>query len=96
MEGPTPSSALGYAGLSAHIGVVLLATNPELWLCYDWAAMAVGGVGALTAVSSGLIAHTCADRKGAIAYATSATLGQIFVVLSLGYTDAALALCLGR
>ena len=96
MEGPTPSSALGYAGLSAHIGVVLLATNVELWAGYTWACMVIGGGGALTTVTSSLVAQTCADRKGAIAYATSATLGQIFMVLAMGYTDAALGLSLAH
>jgi NADH:ubiquinone oxidoreductase subunit 5 (subunit L)/multisubunit Na+/H+ antiporter MnhA subunit len=31
MEGPTPTSAIGYAGLSPHIGVVLLASTLPLW-----------------------------------------------------------------
>jgi formate hydrogenlyase subunit 3/multisubunit Na+/H+ antiporter MnhD subunit len=96
MEGPTPSSALGYAGLSAHVGVVLLATTTPLWFDYEWARILVGGGGALTTVVSSLIAQTRADRKGAIAYATSATLGQIFIVLAMGYTDAALVLSLGH
>jgi hypothetical protein len=41
MEGPTPTSALGYAGLSAHVGVVLLASTMELWYPYDAARMAL-------------------------------------------------------
>jgi NADH:ubiquinone oxidoreductase subunit 5 (subunit L)/multisubunit Na+/H+ antiporter MnhA subunit len=96
MEGPTPSSALGYAGLSAHIGVVLLALNMPLWFEQDWARMAVGGVGLVTAVFSTLVAHTRADRKGAVAYATSATVAQIFVVLAMGYSDTALVLSFGH
>lgn len=35
MEGPTPTSALGYAGLSAHVGVVLLASTMPLWFPVD-------------------------------------------------------------
>ena len=84
------------AGLSAHIGVVLLATTTDCWFEYDSIRMAIGGTGLLTTVYSTLVAHTRADRKGAIAYATSATLGQIFVVLSMGYSDTALVLSLGH
>jgi hypothetical protein len=96
MEGPTPSSALGYAGLSAHIGVVLLVTTSALWLPFEWARYAIAGVGGFTVVSASLVARTRPDRKGAIAYATSASLGAIFVVLSMGYTELSLWLSLGH
>ncbi len=36
MEGPTPTSAIGYAGLSPHIGVVLLASTMPLWCVLRW------------------------------------------------------------
>jgi uncharacterized protein YbcC (UPF0753/DUF2309 family) len=96
MEGPTPASALGYAGLSAHVGIVLLTGTMPLWFCYDWARVALAVVGIITAVHSSLTSKIRADRKGAIANATSATLGCIFVILALGYSDAALLLCLGH
>jgi hypothetical protein len=90
MEGPTPASALGYAGLSAHVGVVLLTSTMPIWFVWDWARVAVAGVGLLTAVYASLIGRIRADRKGALANATSSTLGLIFVTLALGYADLAL------
>jgi NADH:ubiquinone oxidoreductase subunit 5 (subunit L)/multisubunit Na+/H+ antiporter MnhA subunit len=44
MEGPTPTSALGYAGLSAHVGVVLLASTVPLWYPFEAARLAMVSV----------------------------------------------------
>lgn len=96
MEGPTPASALGYAGLSAHVGIVLLVGTMPVWFGFGWARVALGSVGIITAVYASLIEKIRADRKGAIANATSATLGIIFVILALGYSDLALVLALGH
>lgn len=96
MEGPTPTSALGYAGLSAHIGVVLLAGTMPLWFDSDALRAAMAAVGAYTAVHGTLVANIRADRKGALAYATSSTLGCIFITLALGYPELALLLSLGH
>ena len=43
-------------------------------------------------VCAGLTAQVRADRKGGIAGATSGTVGLLYVILSLGYTDVALVL----
>lgn len=96
MEGPTPASALGYAGLSAHVGVVLLTSTMPIWFVWDWARVAVASVGLLTAVYASVIGRIRADRKGALANATSSTLGLIFVTLALGYADLALTMSLGH
>jgi uncharacterized protein YbcC (UPF0753/DUF2309 family) len=96
MEGPTPASALGYAGLSAHVGVVLLSSTMPLWYELEWARAALGGIGLFTAGYAGLVSKTRADRKGAIAYATSATLGLIYLTLALGHPHLALAMSLGH
>eukprot|EP00659_Diplonema_papillatum_P012106 gene12106-18705_t len=96
MEGPTPSSALGYAGLSAHLGVVLLATTMPMWIGYDFARITLTCGGLTTAVFSGLVCKIRADRKGAVAYATSGTIGLIMVVLAAGYGDVALLLSFGH
>jgi uncharacterized protein YbcC (UPF0753/DUF2309 family) len=96
MEGPTPTSALGYAGLSAHVGVVLLASTVELWFPFDEARIGLATIGASTALYSGLVSQIHADRKGALAYATSSTLGAIYVVMAAGYINEALALALGH
>jgi hypothetical protein len=96
MEGPTPTSALGYAGLSAHVGVVLLASTADLWFPFDEARMGLATIGASTAIYSGLVSQIHADRKGALAYATSSTLGAIYVVMATGYINEALALAMGH
>ena len=96
MEGPTPTSALGYAGLSAHAGVVLLTSTLDLWYPYDMARIALATCGTWTALYAGLLCKIHADRKGALAYATSATLGLIYTILAAGQTEVALALSLGH
>lgn len=96
MEGPTPTSALGYAGLSAHVGVVLLAGTMDLWYPLDGARAALAGVGLFTAAYNALVARIRPDRKGSVARATSATLGLLFTLLAAGFRDTALVLALGH
>ena len=96
MEGPTPASALGYAGLSAHVGVVLLTSTMPLWFVYDYARIAVGTIGLITTIDSSLRSKIRSDRKGALANATSATLGIIYIILAMGHADLALLLSFGH
>ena len=96
MEGPTPASALGYAGLSAHVGIVLLANTMPLWFGFDWARMGLATIGGASAVYGTLVSKIRSDRKGAIANATTATMGILFMTLAAGYSDAALLLSLGH
>eukprot|EP00163_Fabomonas_tropica_P026112 TRINITY_DN467_c0_g1_i4.p1 TRINITY_DN467_c0_g1~~TRINITY_DN467_c0_g1_i4.p1 ORF type:complete len:1296 (-),score=96.04 TRINITY_DN467_c0_g1_i4:1026-4913(-) len=96
MEGPTTTSALGYAGLSAHVGVILLSGTMDVWFDHDPARLALAAVGAATALSSSMVAHVRPDRKGAIAYATSSTLGAIMLMLACGYPELALATSFGH
>ena len=96
MEGPTTASALGYAGLSAHLGVVLLASTMPLWFEFDMARGVIGAIGLSTALYGSMVARTRSDRKGSIASATSATLGLIFTILAAGYSEFALLLCFGH
>lgn len=96
MEGPTPSSALGYGALSAHIGIVLLANTMPLWFEYDILRTVMGTGGFGTMVFATLVSHIRADRKGAISYATSGTLGLLYGLVALGFSDTALALSFGH
>ncbi len=89
MEGPTPSSALFYGGVSIHMGLyLLLRTFPLL----D-ASPAVEGVGAALGVATALyasaVARTHADAKGALAHATLAQVGLILAEIALGLTTLA-------
>ena len=63
MEGPTPISALGYAGLSAHVGVVLLASTADLWLQFDEARMGLATIGASTAIYSGIVSRSMLTER---------------------------------
>ncbi|MDP2344525.1 MAG: proton-conducting transporter membrane subunit [Deltaproteobacteria bacterium] len=89
MEGPTPSSALFYGGVSIHAGLFLLL---RIWPVLEAApiARAVGVVvGIATAVYATLVARTCNDAKGALAHATLAQVGLILAEIALGWTTLA-------
>ena len=72
-------------------------SSPPLWLSTNAAARAVlAAVGLLTAGHNSLVSRIRPDRKGAIARATSATLGLLFVLLAAGFRDVVLLLALGH
>jgi hypothetical protein len=96
MEGPSPTSAIGYAGLSAHVGVVVLTNTMSFWFQFTWARCVVAAVGIITTIVSGLVCKIRADRKGALASAASSTIGVIFVILAAGYEKVALVLAFGH
>ena len=96
MEGPTPTSALGYAGLSAHVGIVLLSSTVDTWMPFLTARFAIAVIGLVTAVHAGLLSQIHSDRKGALSYATSATIGLLYVIVACGYVGEALFLALGH
>lgn len=96
MEGPTPSTGLGYTGLSAHMGVTMLAISMPHWFPYTWARIAVGVWGGFTAIYASSIAQTLSDRKGPIAYMAAASIGQLFVILAIGWWEAALLLAIAH
>lgn len=96
MEGPTPSSALFYGGVSVHAGLFLLL---RVWPVLDLAPVAeVTGVvvGLATAIYATLVARTCTDAKGTLAHATLAQVGLILGEISLGWTTLALAHLVGH
>ena len=96
MEGPTPSSALFYGGVSIHAGMYLLL---RVWPVLDVApaVAAVGvAVGLCTAVYAGVVARTHTDAKGALAHATLSQVGLILAEISAGLIDLALVHLLGH
>jgi NADH-quinone oxidoreductase subunit L len=89
MEGPTPSSALFYGGLSVHMGLFLLL---RIFPVLDAApAVELAGViiGAATAVYAAAVARIHPDAKGALAHATLAQVGLIMAEICLGLTTLA-------
>lgn len=90
MEGPTPSSALFYGGISVHMGLFLLL---RIWPMLDAApAVELAGViiGASTAVYAAAVARIHPDAKGALAHATLAQVGLIAAEICLGLTTLAM------
>jgi NADH-quinone oxidoreductase subunit L len=89
MEGPTPSSALFYGGISIHMGLYLLL---RVWPLLDAAPIVeIAGmaVGIATALYASAVARTHSDAKGTLAHATLAQAGLIMAEISLGLTTIA-------
>ena len=90
MEGPTPSSALIHAATMVTAGVYLVVRSSPLFDQAPTALLAVGIVGALTAVYGQLVGYTQTDIKGMLAASTTAQLGLMFVLCGLGLYSVAI------
>jgi NADH-quinone oxidoreductase subunit L len=89
MEGPTPSSALIHAATMVTAGVYLVVRSSPLFDAAPTALLAVGLVGALTALYGQFVGYVQTDIKGMLAASTTAQLGFMFVLCGLGlYTVA--------
>ncbi len=84
MEGPTPSSALIHAATMVTAGVYLVVRSSPLFDQAPTALLAVGVVGALTALYGQLVGYVQTDIKGLLAASTTAQLGLMFVLCGLG------------
>ncbi|MDH5180981.1 MAG: proton-conducting transporter membrane subunit [Gammaproteobacteria bacterium] len=89
LEGPTPSSAVFYGSLMVHAGVfliirlepVLLQSPPLLYL--------LGMIGVLTALYGFLSGLVQSDIKSALIFSTTAQVGLMLLLCSLGWFTAA-------
>ncbi len=90
MEGPTPSSAIFYGGLSVHAGMYLMIRVSEVYgLPYSVrAAMIV--VGAVSVWYGTAIGRIQSDAKSLLAYASMAQLGLMFVEIGFGFNSLAI------
>lgn len=96
MEGPTPSSAVFYGGLSVHAGVYLLArVAPAMTDMLALRAIVVL-IGASTALYATLVGRVQADAKSALAASTQAQLGLMFVEVGLGLPELAMVHMVGH
>jgi len=84
MEGPTPSSALIHAATMVTAGVYLVVRSSPLFDQAPTALLAVGVVGAVTALYGQLVGYVQTDIKGLLAASTTAQLGLMFVLCGLG------------
>lgn len=91
MEGPTPSSAIFYGGLSSHLGPLLLIKIAPYVAGHSFIRAAIIICGLTTAAYAALIARTRADIKTQLAYATIAQLGLIFAEIGFGLPTLAIA-----
>lgn len=90
MEGPTPSSAIFYGALSVHLGPFLLLRFHQFFVHFPVLLVAIGLIGATTAVYASLVGRTRSDAKTMLAYATITQVGLINVEIALGFTNFAL------
>jgi NADH-quinone oxidoreductase subunit L len=84
MEGPTPSSALMHAATMVTAGVYLVVRSAPIYDQAATALLAVGIVGALTALYGQLVGYVQTDIKGLLAASTTAQLGLMFLFCGLG------------
>ncbi len=84
MEGPTPSSALIHGATMVTAGVYLVVRSAPVFDRAPVALVAVGVVGALTALYGQLAGLTQTDIKGMLAASTNAHLGFMLLLCGLG------------
>jgi len=84
MEGPTPSSALMHAATMVTAGVYLVVRSAPIYENASSALVAVGIVGAATALYGQLVGYVQTDIKGLLAASTTAQLGLMFLFCGLG------------
>jgi len=90
MEGPTPISALIHAATMVTAGIFLVARMSPIFEYSDAALSFVMLIGAVTALSMGLIGIVQNDVKRVIAYSTLSQLGYMTVALGASAYSAAI------
>ena len=90
MEGPTPISALIHAATMVTAGIFMVARMSPLFELSEVALSFVLLIGAVTALSMGLIGIVQNDVKRVIAYSTLSQLGYMTVALGVSAYSAAI------
>ena len=90
MEGPTPISALIHAATMVTAGIFMVARMSPLFELSETALSFVMVIGAVTALSMGLIGIVQNDVKRVIAYSTLSQLGYMTVALGVSAYSAAI------
>lgn len=85
MEGPTPSSAIFYGGLSIHLGVYLLLRITAEFQMSGIVYFAIGVVGVVTLVLSSLSSMVQADIKTLMSLSISSQVAIMFIEIALGF-----------
>jgi NADH-quinone oxidoreductase subunit L len=90
MEGPTPISALIHAATMVTAGIFMVARMSPLYELSATARSVVLIIGAITALSMGLVALTQFDIKRVVAYSTLSQLGYMTAALGASAYSAAM------
>ncbi len=90
MEGPTPISALIHAATMVTAGIFMVARMSPLYELSPTALSIVLMIGAITALSMGLLGIVQNDIKRVIAYSTLSQLGYMTVALGVSAYSAAI------
>ncbi len=90
MEGPTPISALIHAATMVTAGIFMVSRMSPLFELSDAALSFVMLIGAVTAISMGLVGIVQNDIKRVIAYSTLSQLGYMTVALGVSAYSAAI------
>jgi NADH-quinone oxidoreductase subunit L len=90
MEGPTPISALIHAATMVTAGIFMVARMSPLYELSETARAVVLIIGAITALSMGLVALTQFDIKRVVAYSTLSQLGYMTAALGASAYSAAM------
>jgi NADH-quinone oxidoreductase subunit L len=90
MEGPTPISALIHAATMVTAGIFMVARMSPLYELSETARSVVMVIGAITALSMGLVALTQFDIKRVVAFSTLSQLGYMTVALGASAYSAAI------
>lgn len=90
MEGPTPSSAIFYGGLSIHAGLFLLLRLVSVTTIPFWFSTLIVVVGAVTVLLASLFSRVQSDIKSSLALSAVVQVGLMFVEVGLGFTTLAI------
>lgn len=85
MEGPTPSSAIFYGGLSVHAGVYLMLRVAEVYGLPTPVAVSMVIIGILSVCYANVVGRIQSDVKSMLAYASMAQVGFMFIEVALGF-----------
>ncbi|HLI83007.1 MAG TPA: putative inorganic carbon transporter subunit DabA [Bryobacteraceae bacterium] len=96
MEGPTPSSAIFYGGISIHAGAYLLLRVQPLLAHMRVAAVCVIVVGLATAIYGTIVGRASAAAKTSLAFASLTQVGVVFAEIGIGWRSIAIAHILGH